>query len=198
VTTAPTFSFVVPTHREDRPLKRCLDSIAWQLGKEDEVIVVGDTCDGPLPMVEHLVSTYDVRFQYLPHDAGGYHDFGHSQLNYGIARARGEWIHCNDDDDVWLPGALDVMRAGALTAGGAPLLFRFVSYVGGMIIWAQRGRLERNWIGGHCLVAPNDQDKLGKWAPDYTGDFDYIEQTVQKHSGQAIWREEIICKARPA
>lgn len=197
MTAPPTFSFLVPTHREDRPLERCLQSIAPQLGRDDEVIVIGDTHDGALPGVEALVGRYDARFRYLAHDAG-YHDFGHSQLNYGIAQARGSWLHVNDDDDIWAPGAVNLMRMHADGLGERPLLFRFVSYVG-MVFWCDRGRLERNWIGGHCLVAPNLPGKVGQWGPEYNGDFDYIEQTVMAHGGpdSVVWLDPIVAIARP-
>src|SRR5258708_1016840 len=122
----PTFSFCIPTHRADRPLQRCLDSIAGQLGNNDEVIVVGDTLDGPLPSVEKLVESYGYRYRYFEHNSG-VHDYGHSQLNEAIAAARKNWIHCSDDDDVWTPGAVSTMRTAANEADDHPLLFRFLS-----------------------------------------------------------------------
>jgi cellulose synthase/poly-beta-1,6-N-acetylglucosamine synthase-like glycosyltransferase len=196
---APSISFLVPTHKENRPLERCLNSIAPQLGPDDEVLVIGDTFDGPLPGVEALIrQNFDARFRYLPYDAG-YHDYGHSQLNYGVHHARGQWIHANDDDDIWTPGAVQAMRAGIVAAGGQPLLYRFVSYVNRMVVWFERGRFERNYIGGHCLVYPNDPERLGSYGPAYNGDFDMLESTVGFYGGpdKAIWREEILCIARP-
>ena len=58
IPSAPTFTFLIPTHREDRPLQRCLDSLAPQLLPGDEVYVIGDTCNGPLPKVRSLVESY--------------------------------------------------------------------------------------------------------------------------------------------
>lgn len=204
----PTFSFLIPTHREDRPLWRCLDSLLPQLDRDDEVIVIGDTHDGPLPKVEKLVRGYDAmapvgHFRYLELDAGA-HDWGHSQLNYGLERATGQWLHCNDDDDIYAPGAVAIMREAARTSGGRPLLFRFQSYhFGGQVYWFERGRLERNYVGGHCLVTPNVAGKVGRWTPSYQGDFDYIAATIVLHVGWVdpnypIWREEIIAIARPS
>lgn len=193
----PSFSFLVPTHREDRPLQRCLNSIAPQLGSEDEVLVIGDTYDGPLPMVEHLVGAYDGRFRYLAHDAG-HHCYGHCQLNHGLERARGDYLHCNDDDDVWTPGAVQVMRAAAVGTPDRPLLFRFRSYLG-IDIWHTRGLVARDHIGGHCLVAPNLPGKVGRFECAYNGDFDMVHSTLMLHGGyeSAVWRDEIVCLARP-
>ena len=198
MTRRPTLSLVVPTHREDRPLKRCLDSVSDQLCKGDEVIVVGDTCDGSLPAVEALVQSYGPRYRYVAHDAG-LHDWGHSQLNCGIALAQGDYIHCQDDDDVWTPAALATFRRWVqrLTAPG-PILFRFRSYLG-PIFWVSPGLFARNWIGGHCLLAPNDEHRLGQWGAAYNGDYDYVEQTVNYYGGptQVVWSADIIAVARP-
>jgi Glycosyl transferase family 2 len=193
----PSFSFLIPTHREDRPLARCLDSVAPQLGPNDEVVVIGDTCDGPLPRVRDLVRDYGPQFLYLEHDAG-YHDWGHSQLQYGIGQALGEWLHCNDDDDVYVPGAVAVMRTVAADANGRPILFRFRSYHG-QVYWAQRGVLQMDLVGGHCLVFPNIPGKIGRFGRRYQGDWDMIDSTVRLHGGpdSVIWRTEIICIARP-
>lgn len=193
----PSLSLLVPTHREDRPLKRCLDSVKDQLYARDEVIVVGDTLDGPLDGVEALVKSYGPRYRYLPVNTG-HHCFGHCQLDAGVAVARGDYIHCNDDDDVWTPTALESFRkmGGSLKAP-LPILFRFKSYVG-PIFWIAPGLFARNMIGGHCLLAP--REKAGHFTCAYSGDFDYVESTVNAYGGpeNAVWCEEIVAIARPA
>lgn len=189
-------SFIVPTHREDRPLKRCLDSIVPQLQPGDEVIVVGDITDGPLPGVEALCSAYR-QVRYLEH-AGTEHTYGHEQLNYAIPHARGDYIHINDDDDVWSPQAAFMIRKAASVWPGKPLLFRFRSYIG-LTFWERPGYFERDHIGGHCLVAPNIKGKLGVWGPAYNGDFDWVESTLAFYGGptSAIWLDDLIAIARP-
>jgi GT2 family glycosyltransferase len=191
------FSFIVPTHREDRPLARCLSSIRDQLDPSDEVIVVGDTHDGPLPGVEARVRDYGPQFRYLSLDAG-HHCFGHHQLDYGISQAQGEYIHCNDDDDVWTPDAVAHMRKGVNLYPQFALLFRFHSYFG-IDFWDFAGNMERNHIGGHCLVTPNVPGKVASWTCDYTGDFEYVANTVAAFGGpqKAIWVNEFVARARP-
>lgn len=194
----PSFTFIVPTHRDDRPLTRCLSSLAGQLDPSDEVIVVGDVHDGPLPKVEAWVESYGSRFRYLSLDAG-HHCFGHHQLDYGISHAKGDYIHCNDDDDVWTPDAVALMRRSVTVYPEKyALLFRFHSYFG-LDFWDFAGNMERNHIGGHCLVTPNVPDKIGSWTCDYTGDFDYVSSTVENFGGveKAIWINEFVARARP-
>ena len=109
-----------------------------------------------------------------------------------------------DDDDVYVPGAVAVMRKAATESDGRPLLFRFESYHRGadgerMVFWAQRGLLARHYVGGHCLVTPNLPGFVGRFGVTYQGDFDYVESTINLHGGPkvAIWRDEIIVIARP-
>lgn len=192
-----TISFIVPTHREDRPLKRCLDSIAPQLRRRDEVIVCGDVLDGRLPGVEWLVKEYGHQFHYVSF-RGAEHTYGHEQINHALTKATGDYISINDDDDVWAPNAAELIRKAADIWPGKPFLFRFRSYVG-VTFWQQAGWFERNHIGGHCLVAPNVPEKLGCWAPEYSGDFDWLESTLAFYGGAtgAIWLDDLIAVARP-
>ena len=162
--------------------------------------MVGDTHDGELPGVERLVLTYGSRspaqFRYLAHDAG-HHCYGHCQLNHAAGLAKGDYLHVNDDDDVWAPDAVEAMRSAAEEHPGQPLLFRFKSYHSGLIFWNTKGRLVRNQIGGHCLVTPTS--RAGAFTCDYTGDFDWVMTSVMQCGGvqTAVWIDKIVCYARP-
>jgi len=147
-----------------------------------------------LPGVEALTTGLGLR--YLSLDAG-HHCFGHCQHNYAITQAKGDYIHLNDDDDIWTPDAVSLMRRGAQTWPGKVLLFRFQSYYGRQIFWSQAGRLERDTIGGHCVVTPNVPGKIGKFTDAYNGDFDYIEGTVNGFGNDPIWINAIVAIARP-
>lgn len=193
----PTISFLMPTHREDRPLRRALNSIAPQLQPGDEVVVIGDTHDGELPGVQATVKEYGYQFRYLSLDAG-HHCWGHCQLDYALMQARTDYIHCSDDDDIWTPHAAEAMRHAAKVNPGEPALFRFVSFFG-TVYWERAGLFERNHLGGHCLFLPNDPERIGKFYCGYSGDFDYVHDTVQAYGGpeRVAWRDDIVCIARP-
>lgn len=191
-------TLLVPTHRSDY-IGRCLESVRPQLRRGDEVLVIGDTASGSLPGVECIVDSFGPQYRYVAYDAG-YHDYGHSQLNYGISLAQGDYIHCNDDDDIWMPDALETFRRAAERTGGeVPVLFRFKSYLG-PLIWLKPGLFGRNLIGGHCLLTPNIACKLGRWGSEYSGDYDYVEGTVNHYGGpqHVVWAEDIVVWARPS
>lgn len=189
-------SFLVPT--AGRPdLELCLRSIAFQLGSDDEVLVIGDTCDGPLRESERLVRSFGSQFRYLEHNAGR-HDYGHAQMNAGMTHAAGDYLSFNDDDDVWVPGAVQTIHATIASYPGVPLLFRFVNGHG-FLCWVQEGVFAQDYLGGHCLVVRNDPSKLGYWQPRYAGDWDFVEQTVACYGGPTAlrWLDDVLVIARP-
>jgi glycosyltransferase involved in cell wall biosynthesis len=191
-------SIIIPTFDPARPLKRTLRSIASQpLSHGDEVLVVGDTTDGPLPSVEALVADFGPQYRYL--DAGSKeHTWGHAEINLGMIEARGDYLTYNDDDDVYVEGAFDVIRDAAALYPGRPLMFRFVTRFR-TLLWATR-EVREDWVGGHSFVVPNIKARLAPWTPRYQGDHDHIRGTVDLWPGgdeALVWREEVIAFARP-
>lgn len=192
----PSLSFIVPTAGR-KEIETCLASVVYQLSDDDEVIVVADTVDGPIPETEKIVSSFGpkVRLLYSPETQ---HTWGHREINYGIQHARGDWLGFNDDDDVWVPGIVEVIREQASVADDRPILFKFLSYHG-LIFWTSRTLFMQDQVGGHCIVCRNIPGKVGKWADHYQGDWSFIESTVRLCGGPAniIWNDKIIAIARP-
>lgn len=91
----PTISVILPCYNVEPFLRECLDSIRNQTLADIEVLCVNDgSTDGSLAILEEYAAE-DERFKVLDKPNGGY---GHS-LNYGIARARGEYIAIVEPDD---------------------------------------------------------------------------------------------------
>lgn len=196
-------SILIPTQGRES-LTRALEScLAAGLTIDDEVIVIGDTHE-PVPDIAAMMRSvlrgqfYVPNDFYFPHDAG-HHCWGHCQINHGITLALGDYIVCQDDDDIFDDGALDRIRAqiDALKQP-APLLFRFKSWFG-PVFWDTPGIAAENHIGGHCAVFPNDE-RLGRFTCRYQGDYDYIRSTLDNWGGddQAVWVDDVIAIARPA
>jgi glycosyltransferase involved in cell wall biosynthesis len=212
MTTPPTLTILIPTPGQGRPLARCLESIQAQpLLPGDEVLVIGDTLDGDLPEVEATVASFGPQYRYLPqagtahqiYDFGGYskdcHSFGHEQIQFGMAQARGDYLVFQDDDDVFTAGAFEAIRRAATEHPGRPLLFRFVTRFR-TLVWGASRELKQDHIGGHCFVVPNQPEYLGRWSDRYQGDWDFIRETLDKWpggEGAVVWREEVIALARP-
>lgn len=189
----PALSVVIPTIGRDE-LKRTLQSIANQAEPGDEVLVVGDT-HGRIPdHIPPMVESFG--FRYLTLDAGRY-AWGHPQINYGMAEARGDYLVFIDDDDIFTPAAFRAIRSNITELG--PYMFRFmITQHENRILW-QESVLKESLVGGHMFVVPNIKDKLGQWTDRYAGDFDFIRETADLWGEDRIaWRTELIAVTRPA
>jgi glycosyltransferase involved in cell wall biosynthesis len=196
-------SVILPTPGQGRPLKRALRSIASQpLHPGDEVLVVGDCVDDPHPDtgladVRALVADFGAQYRFL-YTLPAAHDWGHTQINVGMTVAMGDYLVYQDDDDVFVEGAFDAIRAAAEAHPGAPLMFRFVTRFR-TLLWATK-EIREEWVGGHSFVVPNLKARLAPWTPRYQGDYDHIRGTVDNWPGKdaaVVWREEVIAFARP-
>lgn len=200
---APTLGIVIPT--AGRPsLRRTLDSMAPQMLPGDRCLVVGDVLDGPLPDTAAIVADFPW-CRYIEHK-GTAHTYGHEQINVGLPLVGGDWLLCQDDDDIFTDDAFATIRAAiAGLDSPRPLLFRFLSRFGVVYwdehqrqAWARERRLVEGHIGGHCLVVPNLPGKVGKRGRRYAADYDQIVDTVARwHPVEPLFVDRVIAVARP-
>lgn len=185
---AARLSIIVPTH-DGEGLDTLFASVEDQLIPGDEVLVVIDVFEYGAIVLPELGSR-----RVFEYDAG-HHCWGHCQINYGMAQARGDYLIFIDDDDCFPDGALDaIRRAIAEQASPRPLMFKF---------WSRRhGRtlppghyVQESAIGGHAIVVPNIPDKLGRWGERYAGDFDFIQSTLALWPDGPAWYDDVIACA---
>lgn len=185
-TSPPTLSIVVPTI--GRPsLAYTIQSVDYQLGPFDEVIVVSD---GPLPEVRRLVESAGRRYFYFE-TAGRMYDYGGTPRNIGISRSRGQYLAFMDDDDTYLPGGLDAIRQGAMENPRTPLVFKMKHR--DKILW-EEPVLKPGNVSSQMLAVPNIRGLVGRWTSRYAGDYDFIVHTVDLHQGAVVFREEVIAE----
>ncbi len=96
---------VIPCHGQKHLLPRALGSVIWQLGPDDEVIVVNDCGEDWRP--GEFVGPEPERVMWLHHDA---RRGVAASRNTAIRRAKAEWVKFLDADDVLAPYALDALR----------------------------------------------------------------------------------------
>lgn len=152
----------------------------------DEIVVVVDEAHGT-PSLPELPANAVLCFA-----TGG--DHGYTARTKGMEAATGTHLAFLDDDDVYTPGAIDLMRAAACDR---PVIFRMDHPQHG-ILWREPV-LEFGNVGTPMFLVPNDPGRLGVWAPympglpEPGGDFTFISGC----SGDPIWREEVTCIVRP-
>jgi len=181
--TNSTISVIVPTIGRDT-LERTLDSLLCF----NEVIVVSDGHDED---IQKDWSDFGYRYAWVTDPASC---VGHAQRNAGMALASCDYIAFCGDDDVMTPGAYDVIQK-ALYSANAPHIFKVDTWSCG-IVWRNTELYEGN-IDCGGLVVPNIKPKLGRFTYRYSGDYDFIVETLRLMEKAPVWNDNVIQVCRP-
>lgn len=168
-------------------LADALASVDEQLLPGDEHLVIGD---GPQPVAAKIC----VGFAAAYCDGPESWSYGTVQRDHGIAMAHGDYLLFLDDDDLFMPDALEIVRAAIAEHPDTPLLFRMSTPHSG-VLWRTPVVAEGN-VGTPMLVTPRYPD-LPRWhdgGNPYTGDHRFIERVTAAHG--VVWRKEVICVVR--
>ena len=114
----PFISVCIPAYQRTHYLKRLLESIAKQTFRNFEVVLSDDSKDDT---VEQLAQQYKTKFilhYYKNEKALG----TPANWNFGIAKARGEWIKLMHDDD-WFASASALQSFANATASKQKFIF---------------------------------------------------------------------------
>ena len=133
-------SIIVPVFNAEGTLRRCIDSILSQTNPDLEVLLIDDgSTDGSSIIMDDYAAA-DSRVKMLHKENGGLS----SARNYGLDRARGEYILFVDADDWIEPTACDLLMK---EAGRADLCVfgRSVDSPAGKRKWMPADKPE--WIG---------------------------------------------------
>lgn len=182
-------SVIVPTIGR-ASLVRLLDSLLPQTQAGDQVLVVGDLMTVADLMRVSRWAYADGRLLVVPCRPG--HDWGAHERTVGLSHATGTHLVFGDDDDVFLPGALDAIRA---TVDDRPWMFRMVD-PNGAVLW-QTPEVRQGNHGTPQFVVPNDPARLGVWGTRYEGDFDFVVSTLAHYPADALqWSPSVIYACR--
>lgn len=166
-----------------------MNSIVYQgLVPGDDVLVVGD---GYHKATAELVEMMGKPFRYVATEKT--RDWGHSQVNYGLKHVGGDWLLLQDDDDIFLPRAFDEARhIISKLESPRPVIGRVMTpYLG--ILWTEPGREP---LDGHCLLVPNDKEKLGYVGLEYEGDQTWLATNMTAYETYS-WADRIWTLTRP-
>jgi glycosyltransferase involved in cell wall biosynthesis len=121
--------------------------------------------------------------------------FGHAARNQLMLAARGNALCFMDDDDVYVPGALDVIRAAFEADPTCMHMFR-MRYADGRELWRTTDVSCGN-VSTQMVVCPNNQPMLGRFGEGvYEGDYHFIKSSMDRF-GQMVWHQEMIALVRP-
>lgn len=99
-------TIIVANYNNGHLLKQCISSIlADAFSEEFEILIIDDrSTDNSLQIIQELSLCPKLNF-YFKEQNGGVE----AAFNTGIALARGEYLHLFAADDIYLPGALNIM-----------------------------------------------------------------------------------------
>lgn len=180
------FTAIVPTIW--RPsLRTTLASVADAgFTADDEIIVVAETGQ---PEESFGVNGHRVVYAKAPKP-----NWGGPQRNEAMRHAQGTHIIFMDDDDVWLPGAVTVMRDWAERHPADFLIFQMRMYWG-EVYW-RKPEAQLGEVGTPMFLVPNVAGKYGQWGAGYHGDWEFCESTLPYYP-EPVFVPEIICQVRP-
>lgn len=113
---SPSITFIVPT--VGRPtLGPLMDQLRAELGPLDQVVVVAD---GRV-LAARGCTNGDPRMEYHEFPGGRR---GNPGRDFGMSRARGDWLMFVDDDDLLAPGAVSELRKVLASGPRVPHIFR--------------------------------------------------------------------------
>lgn len=93
-------SIIIPIYNVEATLRRCLDSVVGQDIRNGEILLIDDgSTDGSGDIAEEYAARYKC-IRYFRKPNGGLSD----ARNYGLERARGEYVAFADSDDELSPG----------------------------------------------------------------------------------------------
>lgn len=186
-------SLCVITPTISRPtLERAIRSA--RLDDGDEWIVFGD---GPQPAARQAVERLKKEFPYLRYRETdkATRDNGNSQRNLAMYMSDKDYFLFLDDDDVFLPGAIENVRQ-EMELRCLPVMFK-MKHPGGLL-WREMVVTPGN-VGGSMICIPNRPAKYGRW-PEGNGthatDIDFINENIKGFDG-LIWSDKAIVEVAP-
>ena len=120
------FSIIVPVYNVEAYLKRCLDSLAGQTYKNIEIILVDDGSTDSCPEICDEYAGKDPRMRACHKKNGGLSD----ARNFGMERARGEYIIFVDSDDYIKENACETFYETIIAHPGADIIAANIERVG--------------------------------------------------------------------
>lgn len=167
-------------------LLRTLQSVSRQLHADDEVLVVGRGAS-----IRDQAEAFG--FRYV--EDGPFGNWGQRERQSAMAHATKSHLLFNDDDDYYMPGAFDAVRAAIDVHPDSPLMFKMITPEG-RLIWSDPIVTCGN-VSGQQFVVPNDPQRLGTWGLTHEGDLAFIESTLSLYPANALmWHSETIVGCR--
>lgn len=195
----PTICVITPTI--GRPsLRRTLESATLGEGDLWEVVADGEEVyEMVKPEILDLLRAETYLHLTTTFKPAG--DYGNKLRDSIIAITGSDYFLFLDDDDVFAPGAIQIIKGTIARVAPRPIIFKMVNG-NGEILWKNRVVTPGN-VGGSMFCCPNTPGKLGQWVngAGHRSDFEFIKGTLHKYGDgwrqAVVWSDEVIIHCRP-
>ncbi len=170
-------SVIIPTYNRADMVPRAVESVLKQSRRPGEVIVVDD---GSRDATMEALERFGADIIYVKKPNGGVS----SARNFGIARAKGDWIAFLDSDDEWMPGKLE--RQLAVIRRHPELVWVSGNFESCLCATGRRGlRMQEAKLARHVKDGVIE-DVFAAWADEvvtWTGTMLVKKQALEKAGG---------------
>lgn len=97
------FSIIIPTYNRERVIGKTIQSVLNQTNQDFEVLVVDDGSQDATKEVVEVFHSEKIKYYYQQNQGA------QVARNYGLSKAKGEYVCFLDSDDLWLPTFLEEM-----------------------------------------------------------------------------------------
>lgn len=194
-------SVVLPTVGRDSLIRTLTSLVEAGLTRQDELLVMADgesqqeirtTVFG----LEPLTLAVAPKVHFMAPDEGGF--WGHPGRTAGMRLARKCAVMFTQDDQVFVPAALDKLRWELKEDPDwekCGHLFRVVPR-SGYIVPTNPGRYSLGHVDADCIVLPTRLRPLyGTWDHSYNGDHSFIAETVENFTEKGLefkWHKTLL------
>jgi len=149
VTLMPKVSVVIPTYNRSGMIKEAISSVLAQTERDFEIVVVDDGSTDDTRSV--VGAMQNGRISYFYKNNGG----PASARNYGLSKAKGEYVAFLDSDDLWPENYLEVMLSqleGNSEFGAAYSPITVIRSDGGKLESYKRPEGKSGWIASELFM----------------------------------------------
>jgi len=184
------FSIIVPTCGRPSLYATLASVIAAGVRPSDQVIVVAD---GRQLEAQMIVSAMKDRLPLKYLETEPTNDSGNHQRNHGMDYATGSHLLFLDDDDVYVNGALTIIRKAVIQNPVRVHLFKMRGLAKRLfydVLWTEKVVRMGN-IGTPMACIP-DVAAPHRWGKNYWADFGFIQSAVAATGNEPVWVDEVV------
>jgi hypothetical protein len=168
-------------------LRRMLLSLLTELSDNDHLYIA---IDGPnaklsaMPIIAEFTGKWKCQVVIFQHPIQ-VKFWGHELRNTYQSRLEGDYILHADDDDIYEPGAFNLIREQIKEKGQLYIFQMSRPYHQTKIIPA-RDEIAQGNMGSPCGIVANSPHLFGQWENDYDGDFKFWKRTAELFGSHRI------------